>query len=208
MISQLRPDAMFDVHRDAAPPEAYKANINGQDVTKVQLVVGKYNPQVKANEDFALKLKATSDQKYPGLVKGIFYAKGGDYNQDLNPRNLLLEVGAHTNDRAAAERGVALIGNVIPTAVYGAGGGGGGGAAAPAGAPETAAPGVSGSTKAIGWIVGIAAVGGIAFLLLSSGSTKDAGAKWNQFWNTEFANLIGLKSRRKEKKNPNKEDDS
>jgi len=207
MISQLRPDAMFDVHRDAAPPEAYKANINGQDVTKVQLVVGKYNPQVKANEDFALKVKATSDQKYPGLVKGIFYAKGGDYNQDLNPRNILLEVGAHTNDRAAAERGVALMGNIIPTAVYG-GGGGGGGTAAPAGAPAAAAPGVSGATKAIGWIVGIAAIGGIAFLILSSGSTKDAGAKWNQFWNTEFANLIGLKSRRKKKKDPGKEDNS
>lgn len=208
MISQLRPDALFDVHRDAAPPEAYASTINGEKVTKVQLVVGKFNPQVKANEDFALKIKATSDQKYPGLVKGIFYAKGGDYNQDLSPRSLLLEVGAHTNDRAAAERGITMIGNVLPTAIYGAEGGGPGGGATPTGTAQPAGTGAAGSTKAIGWIVGVVAVGGIAFLILSAGSTKDAGAKVKQFWNTEFANLIGLKGRRKDKKNGNKEDNS
>lgn len=195
LISQVKPDAIFDIHRDAAPPEAYAAKVGGQDVTKLQLVVGKYNPQMKANEDFALKLKANSDRQYPGLVKGIFYAKGGDYNQDLSPRALLLEAGAHTNNRDAAERGVAMFANIIPAVVYG-GGGGGGAAAAPAADKGTVA-GTSGTTKAIGWIVGIVAVAGIGFLLLSSGSMKDAGAKWGQFWNTEFTNLVGLRSRRK-----------
>jgi stage II sporulation protein P len=202
LISQEKPDAVFDIHRDAAPAEAYAVKIGGQDVTKLQLVVGKYNPQVKANEDFALKLKATSDQKYPGLVKGIFYAKGGDYNQDLSPRALLLEVGAHTNNRDAAERGAAMFAGVIPTAVYGDGGGGG--AAAPTGQTGAAAP-VSGSAKSIGWIVGIVAVAGIGFLLLSSGSMKDAGSKWGQFWNTEFTNLFGLR-RRKKRESPEEEE--
>lgn len=204
LISQVKPDAIFDIHRDAAPREAYAGKVGGEDITKLQLVVGKYNPQVKANEEFALKLKATSDQKYPGLVKGIFYAKGGDYNQDLSPRALLLEAGAHTNNREAAERGVAMFANVVPAAIYG---GGGGGTPAPAAAPGAApVPGVSGATKAIGWIVGIVAVAGGGFLLLSSGSMKDAGAKWSQFWNTEFANLFGLINRRK-KRNPNEEDE-
>lgn len=199
LISQFKPDAIFDIHRDAAPSEAYAANIGGQDVTKLQLVVGKYNPQMKANEDFALRLKANSDQKYPGLVKGIFYAKGGDYNQDLSPRSLLLEVGAHTNDKQAAERGVAMFANVIPATIYG-GGDGGGGAAAPIAAPGAAGvPGLSGAGKAIGWIVGVVAVVGIGFLLLSSGSMKDAGTKLNQFWNTEFTNLLGIGRRRKKR---------
>jgi len=198
LISQFKPDAIFDVHRDAAPTEAYKANVGGQDVTKLQLVVGKYNPQMKANEDFALSLKANSDQKYPGLIKGIFYAKGGDYNQDLSPRSLLLEVGAHTNDRQAAERGVAMFANVIPATIYG--GGGGDGAAAPIAAPGGATrPGLSGSGKAIGWIVGVVAVVGLGFLVLSAGSMKDAGAKLNQFWNTEFTNLLGISRRRKKR---------
>lgn len=199
LISQVKPDAVFDIHRDAAPSEAYAANVGGQDVTKLQLVVGKYNPQMKANEDFALKLKAQSDQQYPGLVKGIFYAKGGDYNQDLSPRSLLLEVGAHTNNREAAERGAAMFANVVPATVYG-GGDGGGGAAAPAGQTVNNAQGASGSAKALGWIVGIAAVAGIGFLLISAGSMKDAGSKLSQFWNTEFANLIGLRGRRKRRK--------
>jgi stage II sporulation protein P len=208
LISQQKPDAIFDIHRDAAPPEAYGTKVNGENATKVQLVVGKYNPQMKANEEFALKMKAASDQKYPGLVKGIFYAKGGDYNQDLSPRSLLLEVGAHTNNRESAERGVSMLANVVPAAVYGGGGGdGGGGAPAPVGAPGAAPAGVSGSTKAIGWIVGVVVIGGLAFLLISAGSMKDAGNKVSQFWNTEFANLVGLKSRRKKKNNdPDKED--
>jgi stage II sporulation protein P len=207
LISQQKPDAIFDIHRDAAPPDAYATKVNGEDVSKVQVVVGKYNPQMKANEEFALKMKAASDQKYPGLVKGIFYAKGGDYNQDLSPRALLLEVGAHTNNRDSAERGASMLANVVPAAVYGGGGGGGGGTPAPVGAPGAAPAGASGSTKAIGWIVGVVVVGGLAFLLISAGSMKDAGSKVSQFWNTEFANLVGLKGRRKKKNSdPDKED--
>ncbi|HBS59784.1 MAG TPA: stage II sporulation protein P, partial [Firmicutes bacterium] len=53
--------------------------------------------------------------------------------------------------------------------------------------------------KAIGWIVGVVAVVGIGFLLLSSGSMKDAGTKLNQFWNTEFTNLLGIGRRRKKR---------
>ena len=32
--------ALFDVHRDAVPPEVYRTTINGEQMTKVRLVVG------------------------------------------------------------------------------------------------------------------------------------------------------------------------
>ncbi|HEY3426575.1 MAG TPA: stage II sporulation protein P, partial [Negativicutes bacterium] len=60
-LLKQQPDAIFDVHRDSTPPEVYKANINGQDVSKVQLVVGKYGPTGKQIEDYALQIKAASD---------------------------------------------------------------------------------------------------------------------------------------------------
>lgn len=192
-LLKQQPAAIFDVHRDAVPPQVYKGTVDGQDVTKVQLVVGKYGPTGKQIEDYALQIKAASDKQHPGLVKGIFFAKGGDYNQDLHPRSMLLEVGAHTNDRASAERGVALFADVIPTVL-------GTSSAAPTaqnGAADvgTAATGPSGATKSIGWIVGLLVVGVAAFMFLSTGSLKEAGAKIKQFTSTEFANFLAPKKR-------------
>ena len=51
LVKKEQPDAIFDVHRDAVPPQVYSANIDGQNVSKVQLVVGKYGPTGKQIED-------------------------------------------------------------------------------------------------------------------------------------------------------------
>lgn len=202
LIKTEQPDAVFDVHRDAVPPQVYKANIDGQDVSKIQLVVGKYGPTGKQIEDYALQIKAASDKMHPGLVKGIFFAKGGDYNQDLHPRSMLLEVGAHTNDRESAERGIALFSDVVPTVLGKSSAPTGPDAAGTTGAAGntglgSAAGGASGATKSMGWIVGLLIVGVAAFLFLSTGSIKEAGAKLKNFASTEFANYLGPKTRKR-----------
>jgi len=205
LIKSQQPDAIFDVHRDAVPPEVYKANINGQDVTKVQLVVGKYGPTGKQIEDYAMQIKAAADNKHKGLVKGIFFAKGGDYNQDLHPRSMLLEVGSHTNDRESAEKGIALFADIVPAVL-------GKTAANPSNVDGTAGfgttqAGPSGATKSIGWIVGLLIVGGAAFLFLSTGSLREAGAKLKQFTTTEFANFFAPKTKNKNSGNKQDEDE-
>jgi len=205
-LLKQQPDAIFDLHRDATPPEVYGTTINGQDVTKLQLVVGKYGATGKQIEDYALQIKAASDKQHPGLIKGIFFAKGGDYNQDLFPKSMLLEVGSHTNNRQAAERGIALFADVIPTVLGKAGAGPNTGAApgntAGAAGFGTADAGPSGASKSMGWIVGIVIVGIVGFLFLSTGSVKEAKAKLKQFTTTEFANFFGSAS--KDKKQPEK----
>ncbi|MCC5464392.1 stage II sporulation protein P [Pelosinus baikalensis] len=203
-LLKKQPDAIFDIHRDAAPPEVYKGNIDGKDITKLQLVVGKYGPTGKQIEDYALQIKANSDTQHPGLIKGIFFAKGGDYNQDLHPRSMLLEVGSETNDRESAERGVALFADVIPTIL-------GRTSASPSNSEGAAGVGTeqtgpSGASKAIGWIVGFLVVGVVAFLFLSTGSMKEAKGKLKQFTTTEFANFLGPKSKdKKDNIKPNHE---
>lgn len=197
-LVKQQPDAIFDIHRDAVPPEVYRATINNQDISKVQLVVGKYGPTGKQIEDYALQIKAAADKKHPGLVKGIFFAKGGDYNQDLFPKSMLLEVGADTNTRQSAENGIALFADVVP-AILGKAGAAGNTPAAGAGTTAgttgfgTADAGPSGASKSIGWIVGIVVIGIAAFLFLSTGSMKEAKAKLKQFTTTEFANFLGPK---------------
>ncbi|ADU52140.1 stage II sporulation protein P [Thermaerobacter marianensis DSM 12885] len=106
------PLVLLDVHRDATPPEFYREVVKGQPVTQIRLVVGRENPFRRTNLAFARRLKAEADRSFPGLVKGIYYGRG-NYNQDLGPRTLLIEVGAHTNSRIRAERGAAIFATVL-----------------------------------------------------------------------------------------------
>lgn len=106
------PLVLLDVHRDATPPEFYREVVKGEPVTQIRLVVGRENPFHRTNLAFARRLKAEADRSFPGLVKGIYYGRG-NYNQDLGPRTLLIEVGAHTNSRIRAERGAAMFATVL-----------------------------------------------------------------------------------------------
>ena len=112
-LLQKRPNALFDIHRDAVPPQVYAANVKGQDITRVKFVVGRTNPNFQANLEFAKQLKTAVDKKHPDVVQGILIAKS-DFNQDLAPRAMLIEVGAHTNYREAAQRGAALFAEALP----------------------------------------------------------------------------------------------
>ncbi len=108
------PDSIIDVHRDAVPASQYQAQVNGKDVTKVKLVIGRSNPNMKNNLEYAKRIKSVMDKKSPGLSNGILISKG-DFNQDLSPRAILVEVGAHTNKKDEAEKGVALFAEALPT---------------------------------------------------------------------------------------------
>jgi stage II sporulation protein P len=87
-----QPDAIFDLHRDAAPAQAYRTVINGVDSARIMIVIGRSNPNMQTNLAFARRVKAAADELYPGLMRGIFMGRG-DYNQDLYPTALLFECG-------------------------------------------------------------------------------------------------------------------
>ncbi|MDD2587100.1 MAG: stage II sporulation protein P [Syntrophomonadaceae bacterium] len=103
-----RPDAAFDVHRDSAPLDSYATSINGLPSSRVMIVVGRSNPNIQTNLQFARNVKAKADDLYPGLMRGIFIGKG-DYNQDLYPTSLLFEVGTEGNSLDAAERAIRYL---------------------------------------------------------------------------------------------------
>lgn len=188
-------DAIFDLHRDAAPPEEYYRVVEDMELTQVMIVLGTQNPVYQANEEFAWQLKETGDSMYPGLVKGIFYAQG-DYNQDLHPRALLLEAGAHTNSRQQAEIGVRAFGDVVYATLYGS-------------LPEdtetekeikenpqlqpTADP-PSGSKGGVGkgllTLAGLLGLGGITYLFLSVGSWQGVKDTVSHFFRVEFRDVV------------------
>jgi stage II sporulation protein P len=140
------------------------------DVTKIKLVVGKQNPNQTSNLEFAKKIKAVMDQKSPGLSNGIYIGKG-DFNQDLSPRSMLIEVGSNTNTKEEAEKGVQLFAESLPVVLGAqAAGSNQGGSAGPAQKPLT------GSSRAtwinIAILLGVLAAAGIGFYYLNKGKDK------------------------------------
>lgn len=190
------PVALIDVHRDATPPEVYRRVIDGQPVTGVKLVVGRQNPKMTANLNFAKRVKSVADKTKPGLVTGIFMASG-DYNQDLSPRALLVEVGAHTNRREEAEQGARLFADVLPKAVGGATAQIGGRAG---GTVNTPAPGreARGVWTALLVILGLAVGSAVVFLLVAAGGVRGAIKRLRHVRYVEFANFLGLRKREKQ----------
>ncbi len=155
------PDAIFDLHRDAAPKSAYAIQLGDEWMTSIQFVVGRQNQNLGINRKYAQSLKKIADDLYPGLIKGIFYGKG-NYNQDLTPLSLLLEVGAHTNSRDAAERGISLFAEVVDYYFYG---------------PSAEASGVGQSKVARRSIFGLVIFitsGTIVFYIINVGGFKSA----------------------------------
>lgn len=106
------PDILIDIHRDSAPKSAYWSSINGVEVARVMIVVGRTNPNMQVNLDFARNVKAAADQLHPGLMRGIFIGKG-DYNQDLYPTAILLEVGTDDLSLSMAKKGVYCVGDAL-----------------------------------------------------------------------------------------------
>ncbi len=177
------PAAMIDIHRDAVPLEAYRTEIKGDPAAKVMIVVGKQNQNQAANLEFAKIIKANADARHKGLVKGILFAHGS-YNQDLGPRTILLEFGTYENSLQAAQRSAEEWAAVISAAVYGQSGG-----ATPQQARRQSAGQNRGSLRSILWLLAIAAVGGLVYLWLSSGSWSRAVSRVRNV-GTEFSSAF------------------
>ena len=163
-LMKLYPDALLDIHRDGIPDESeYETELNGEETSKVRLLVGRSNPNASANRAFAKQVKAVADEKYEGLVKDIFIGKG-DYNQGLYPQALLLEFGTHTTDKQDAIDATKYMADVLNTVLYG----------------DTAkAEGFAdgGAGRSILWLLVVITLGGLIYALISTGTLKNLGAK-------------------------------
>ncbi|NLK09172.1 MAG: hypothetical protein GX316_10840 [Firmicutes bacterium] len=168
-----QPIVILDIHRDAVPAEEYLTEVEGTQLSAVQIIVGRQNQNREANLEFAQLLKDEADKEYPGLVKGIFDAKG-NYNQDLAPRSLLLEFGTHVTSLEMAERAANLISDVLLAA---------------AGIEE---PVSQAGSRSVWWIVGIAVAIAAAWIALNA-------IGWDgvrRFFGREFAGAIGVGRKR------------
>lgn len=154
---QANPVTMIDVHRDGVPdPSLYRTEVNGVPMTGVRLVVGRQNQNRDANLEYAKRIKAIADEKFPNLITGIFHARG-NYNQDFGPRMILMEFGTHVTSLEEAQRAAELIAQVLPAAA-GLAPGTGGAASSQIG---------QAALTTFYWLLGIAAVGSLVWLWIN-----------------------------------------
>ena len=160
------PDALLDIHRDAVPAEQYETEVDGEDISKVRLFVGRNNQNSAENKAFARQIKAAADEKYPGLIKDIFIGRG-NYNQELYPHALLLEFGTHEIEKEKAQEATAYIAEVLDDVLYGGG-------AKAEGAKSARGTAVA---RGVGGAAGLVALAALASALVSTGSLKGAWQK-------------------------------
>lgn len=159
------PDALLDIHRDAIPAEQYETTVDGEDVSMIRLFVGRSNQNSAANKAFAQEIKKIADEEYPGLIKDIYIGKG-NYNQELYPQALLLEMGTHEIEKDKVVDSTKYLANVLDQVLYG-------GTAKAEEEPEQNR--IVG--KSILWVVVLAIVAAAVYGLVSSGSF---GGMWNK----------------------------
>ena len=115
-LSRRAPATLLDVHRDAIPrKDEYLAEVNGRADVPDPPCRRPAKPKPRGELEYAKRIKAIADEKYPGLIKGIFHARG-NYNQDLGPRMILLEFGTHVTSLEQATRSTDLMAEVIAAA--------------------------------------------------------------------------------------------
>ena len=184
-LLKLAPDALLDIHRDGIPDESeYETEVDGEETSKVRLLVGRSNPNADANREFAKQIKATADEKYKGLVKDIFIGKG-NYNQELYPRSILLEFGTHTLDKDLAIDATGYMADVLTTVLYGDS----------ASAEGEATKSAKGAGSGVFWAIFIVALAGIIYALASTGTLKNLGAKIAGGASELTGGLIGKRNR-------------
>lgn len=107
---------LLDIHRDGLPPGVNKAiaRVNGKQVSKILVVLGKKNPHWQKNEEIAKQIMALGEKKYPGLFKmEISYAADARYNQHLANGALLFEIGSQLNTLAEANGAAEALAEIL-----------------------------------------------------------------------------------------------
>ncbi|SHJ49410.1 stage II sporulation protein P [Desulfofundulus thermosubterraneus] len=197
-LLKKNPVAIFDVHRDGVDdPEFYRRIISNEDVAQMRFVVGRENPHMAANLDFAKRLMAYANRMHWPIAKDIFVGQG-NYNQDLMPTALLIEAGTYTNRKDEAMRGISLLADAVPVIL------GITGPTSTPGAPEYEKPVTDPTARRTGvwsslvWIMVITLIGGGLFVLISTGSYEKAKNQLSHFFGRELADIWETKPKKRE----------
>ena len=88
---------LIDLHRDSASIKSTLYENNNKRYARIMFVLGKDYNTYKDNEEVLNDLNNRINKEYKGLSRGIYVRKTSKFNQDINSRSLLIEVGGVDN---------------------------------------------------------------------------------------------------------------
>lgn len=112
---------LIDIHRDSGKYENTTLIVGDKKYAKVLFVVGLEHTPRENNVGFAEKLESTLNKEFRGLSRGISYKLGpskyGVYNQNLNGKSVLIEIGGYENKIEEVNNTVEVLSKVISEVV-------------------------------------------------------------------------------------------
>ncbi len=110
-------EIFIDLHRDALNHNLATVEYDGKNYAKVLFVVGLEHNNYEQNLALANELNSLILNNYDFLTRGVLTKEGplvnGIYNQDLNNRIILLEVGGNESTLDEVSNTLELISNII-----------------------------------------------------------------------------------------------
>lgn len=107
---------IIDLHRDSVEDKnSITMKMNGENVSKISLVMCKKNPHFNKNMTLANKFIQASDKLFPGFCRGVIYYNTGTryFNQDKSNNAILIEVGADINTTDESKASAKYIARII-----------------------------------------------------------------------------------------------
>lgn len=108
---------LFDIHRDSQRRDITTVEIDGVTYAQVYFIIGRRNPDWKANEAFAGKLHDAMERLMPGISRGIWGkdagSGNGEYNQSFSETSVLIEIGGPENTLEECYRTAELLAEAI-----------------------------------------------------------------------------------------------
>lgn len=108
---------VIDLHRDGVSRKSTTANIDGEDMGKLLMVVGAGFEGWEKNFEFALALQQEVEKINPKISRGV-RRQGFTYNQDLHEQAVLVEIGGHLNSFEEVERTVPYLAEALANTYF------------------------------------------------------------------------------------------
>ncbi|MBO0587718.1 stage II sporulation protein P [Sporosarcina sp. E16_8] len=110
-------DIIIDIHRDSLKADRTTLTYEGEKYAKIVFVIGGEHSNFKLNKELVERLTAELEKIVPGITRPLVFKAGhgvdGKYNQDLDPRLVLVEMGGIGNNEEELNRTSAVIGKAV-----------------------------------------------------------------------------------------------
>lgn len=114
---------IIDLHRDSIAKDKVTTIINNKSCAKISFVIGNEHDNYEQNLELSNKLNNMIKEKYPNLTRGVLIKGGkgnnGIYNQDISPKQTLIEIGSQESTIDEVLNTIELLSPIIEEFVHG-----------------------------------------------------------------------------------------